>query len=187
MIRRLLPIVIGITLVGRVQAQVVDSLLPIEEEVRRFRLDLGAPPAQLTGGAASPAALIRQFAIALERRDSAALKAMMLSKAEFGYFYFPWSEYATPPYRQKPALVWFRLAMVSERGIGRALARDGGRPLEIVGHRCGSPVVARGDLRLHQDCRLRLRRDGAIVERRLFGSIVERRGRFKFLSYATDY
>ncbi|HET8784860.1 MAG TPA: hypothetical protein VFM38_04450, partial [Candidatus Limnocylindrales bacterium] len=41
---------------------VVDSILPIEEELRRFRVGLGAAPSHLVGGASSRETLIRRFA-----------------------------------------------------------------------------------------------------------------------------
>lgn len=168
-------------------AQVVDSMFPPAVELARFRATVDGPPPTRLDGAPSRDALIRRFVGAVERRDQATLSRLLISKAEFAYLFFPASEYARAPYRQKPGLVWFRMTATSERGLGRLLARDGGRPLPLVGVKCPAPTPVDGRTRLWKDCRVVVRRDGATVERRLFGSIIERGGRFKFLTYATEY
>lgn len=174
------------TVAGPASGQVVDSLLPMEEELRRFRADLPAPTG-LSGGERSRDRLVRRFVTALETRDSASLRAMLISRAEFAHLYFPVSEYTKPPYRQKPSLVWFRMSAVSEQGLSRALARDGGSPVNFRGYRCDATPARRGPNRLWQGCRLRVDGGGAARERRLFGTIIERGGHFKFLTYATEY
>ena len=87
--------------------RIIDSLLPIEEEIRRFREAVPEVPASLTGGERSRHALVRRWARALEQRDSAALVSMLINPAEFITFYYPESGYTRPPYRQKPGLRWF--------------------------------------------------------------------------------
>ena len=57
--------------------RIIDSLLPIEEEIRRFREAVPEVPASLTGGEPSRDALVRRWAAALEQRDSAALGSML--------------------------------------------------------------------------------------------------------------
>ena len=131
--------------------------------------------------------MIRRFVKAVETNDSVALRHLLISKAEFAYLYFPSSEYSRPPYRQKPGLVWFRMSEISQKGIGRVLARDGGKTLASVGHRCPNLPKAAGKNRIWTECLLVVRREGGTVERRLFGSIIERHGRYKFLTYANDY
>ena len=130
---------------------------------------------------------MRRFTLAVEQRDTAALGRLVISKAEFAFLYFPSSEYSRAPYRQKPGLVWFRMTETSQKGIGRILARDGGKKLNAAGHRCAPAAKVEGQNRIWSDCRLVVRRDGRMVERKLFGSIVERNGRFKFLTYASEY
>src|SRR5262245_7724799 len=77
----------------------VDSILPIPEQVRRFTENL-APVSQLAGGTKSRDALVTQFAKAVERADTTALRRMVLSRAEFAYLYYPFSQYTHPPYTQ---------------------------------------------------------------------------------------
>src|SRR3712207_5485129 len=67
---------------GARPGQVVDSILPIEEELRRFRTDIPEAPTEFTGGATSRTALVEKFVRAVEQRDTSALAAMVQSRAE---------------------------------------------------------------------------------------------------------
>ena len=72
-------------------------------------------------------------------------------------------------------------------GTGRLLARLAGRPLRAAGYACAADPVVEGENRLWRDCLLRYRgAGGAPAAGRLFGVIVERAGRFKFVNYAND-
>jgi hypothetical protein len=165
----------------------VDSILPPEEEQRRFREGL-ADPGRLSGGAASRDALVRRFVRAVETGDTAAVRAMMVSRAEFAWLYYPESEFARPPRRTSPALLWFLTMEESEMGIGRLRARRGGRPLGFAGHACDPEPRVQGANRLWRGCRATARdpEGGGTTETRLFGAILERGGHFKFLSYQND-
>ncbi|MFL5382826.1 MAG: hypothetical protein ACJ8GN_09965 [Longimicrobiaceae bacterium] len=161
----------------------VDSILPPEEEQRRFREGL-ADPGVLAGGAESREALVRAFVRAVERADTAAVRRMILSRAEFAYLYYPSTGFTHPPQRLSPALLWFLTLQESEKGIGRLFARRGGRPLGYVSSRCAPAPRVEGANRLWDGCRVTLRDGGT---ERLFGPIVERDGRFKFVSYQNAY
>ncbi len=168
--------------------QVVDSIFPPEVELARFRASLpGTAPSAFSGGASSRIELVRRFVTAVEANDTLALNRLLLTKAEFAYFYFPTSEYTRPPYRQKPGLVWFRMTETSQKGIGRVLARDGGKPLGATGHRCRTLAKTAGPIKVWNECRLLVRREGRTIERHLFGSIIAHHGVYKFLTYASDY
>ena len=138
-----------------------------------------ASGAGLAGGAPSREALVRGFVTALERRDTAALVDLVLTRAEFASVYYPTAREALPPYELPQDLMWFRLVGESDRGLRRALDELGGRPLRYAGHTCGAPR-REGENRLWGWCRVRLGED----EISIFGLIVERDGRFKFVSYA---
>ena len=161
----------------------VDSILPPEEEERRFREGL-ADPGVLAGGAGSREALVRAFVRAVAQSDTAAVRGMILSRAEFAYLYYPSTEFTRPPKRMSPALLWFLTMQESEKGIGRLFARRGGQPLGYVASRCAPEPRVEGANRLWDRCTVTLR-DGK--PERLFGTIVERGGRFKFVSYQNDY
>jgi hypothetical protein len=163
-------------------ASAVDSVIPRAEEMRRFTADLGPAPVALSGGERSRDALVRRFVQALERRDTANLRRMHLTRAEFAYLYYPSAPVSRPPYDLSPGLFWFQLDGNSNRGIARALAERGGRPLGYAGVDCATPVTE-GENRVHARCVIHHTGAGGRDEM-LFGSILERGGRFKFISYA---
>jgi hypothetical protein len=88
----------------------VDSVFPIEEEIRRFRADLPGAPAGLDAGASpSRDALVARFVQAVEALDTAAVRDMVVSRAEFAYLYYPFTRFAKLPQQLSPALVWFQI------------------------------------------------------------------------------
>jgi hypothetical protein len=169
--------------VGEARAeQVVDSAIPIAEALRRFQRDLPEPRG-LTGGESSREELVRAFVSAVERRDTAALRGMVLRKDEFAWIYYPASHLSKPPYELPPDLVWFQMQGLSEKGARLLLDDLGGRPLGYLDHRC--TPRQEGDHRIHGYCELRrLSAAGDTLRERLFGLIIEREGRYKFVSYA---
>lgn len=165
---------------------IVDSILPIEEEIRRFRARIGTVPTRLEGGERSRDALIRRWARSVESRDSVALRRMLVSEAEYIEFYYPESPYTRPPYRQSPRLHWFLLASSSSQGAGRVWERHAGHQFGYAGHVCGPEPEVMGRNRLWQ-CEVRLVTPGETRQTKLFGLILERDRWFKFLSYGGDY
>lgn len=164
----------------------VDSIFPIEEEIRRFRLDLPEVEELETGAAASRDELVARFVTALEREDTAALRTMAVSRAEFAWLWYPHTQYTHKPYELGPALLWFQFQQNSEKGISRALRTWGGLPLGFEGYECAEGAQMERN-RQWEDCRLHIRdSDGNLVKKRLFGAILERDGRFKFLGYSND-
>ncbi len=166
---------------------VVDSILPIAEELRRFRAGLGEAPRGLEHGAPTRDALVDSFIDALQRADTATLVRLTISRAEFAYLVYPSSPNIDGPYRQAPGLVWMRLSGASGVGLARLLNRVGGRAIPRPSYRCDEPPTTEGDNRIWQDCEIRLGSPAAASWQRLFGGIIERDGRFKILSYANDY
>ncbi len=163
----------------------VDSIFPIEEEIRRFRAAIGPPVAGLSGGAASLDALVASFRQALRAEDRAALASLVLSVEEFAYLYYPHTKYTAKPYEMAPGLVWFQLDSYGERGLNRAITRFGG-PDRIGdgGYRCPAAAEPLGEGVLWQGCVLQLPDgSGGTVEITLFGEIMELAGAFKFVSY----
>ena len=168
--------------------RVVDSLRTLEEDLRRLRADIPRAPRALSGGATTREALVREFVGALSRSDSAALAHMALTRAEYAYLVYPSSPYTRPPYKQSPEIAWLLLRAEHDKGLVRLLRRVGGQPVEYLGHRCDPTPVREGDNRLWRRCRVRVRiGDDTARDRRLFGVIVERGGRFKVASFATDF
>lgn len=166
--------------------RVVDSIFPPEEEIRRFREGLPEVTA-LSGGAPGQGELVQRFLRAVEEADTAAFAPLVLTRPEFAYLYYPHTVFTRPPYRQSPALVWFQMESNTDRTLTRIFRRLAGAPLHARGYTCEEEPLLEGPNRVWKECRLHLTPPGAEpFEARLFGSIVERGGVFKFVSYASD-
>jgi hypothetical protein len=163
--------------------RVIDSIIPREEALRRFRTNL--PPVDaLEGGRGSRDSLVAAYLVALGARDTATLAAMAVSRAEFGYLYYPTTPQGRPPYDLAPELMWFLLHQRSDRGLRKALEIYGGQDLTLLGYDCGPGESVEGENTVWGPCQVRFRRaEGDTVSRRLFNQIIARGGRFKFLSY----
>lgn len=168
---------------------VIDSILPVEEELRRFRAAIGGQPVTaLVGASASRDALVRRFIRALAANDSTELRAMLLNGREFADLVYPESPYTHPPYHQSPALVWNQIQNPSTSGFTRLLRRLGNQPLGYVDHKCDAKPDHQGDNLIWTNCSVRVRSpDGATTNHRLFGSILQRDGRFKIVSYKNEF
>jgi hypothetical protein len=163
----------------------VDSVFPLDEEIRRFRAELQDSVASLAGGAGSLDALVAAFAGALQDRDVVSLGKLVITPAEFAYLYYPATRYTRRPYEMSPSLVWFQLENYGSRGLNRALARYGGRPLRVIGHACPHEAAEEGGNRVWHGCVVRrIDEAGDTVNTSLFGAILERDDRFKFINYA---
>lgn len=173
------------SLVGAAGAQPVhvDSIFPVEEELRRFRVGLAEPSGLGRGAAASRDLLIDAFLDALAVHDTAAFAAMALDRAEFAHLYYPHTRYTRPPYELSPALLWFQLQQNSEKGLVRVLRRLGGKRHDLLDYRCDEAPEVQERNRIWTGCELRLEAGSDTVSGRWFGSILERDGRFKFISY----
>lgn len=163
---------------------IIDSILPVAEEIRRFQATLDSRPTALTDGASSRSALVSRFVGALERNDRQALAQLVVTRAEFGTLIYPTSPNAAPPYRQSPQLVWLTRAASTEKASRRLLQRFGGKPFGYVGYTCDTKAIRQGENTVWSGCSVRFTEaaTGDTNRLRLFGSIVERGGRFKFLS-----
>jgi hypothetical protein len=162
---------------------VVDSLLPMEEEIRRFRESLGRGASELEGGRDSREALVHAFVTALETADTAALASLHIGGAEFIDLYFPHTVYTAPPYEMSAGLIWFQMMSHTSRGLARALQRYGERPLGYRGHACAPEATLEGPNTVWERCVVTIAPDGEDIQVRLFGLILEREGEFKFVTY----
>jgi hypothetical protein len=165
---------------------VVDSIFPIEEEIRRFRVGLPEVTG-FAGGAPSRDALVDRFVEVVESGDLNGLAPLLLTRSEFGYLYYPHTMYTAKPYELSPALLWFQMENLTSRSLTRLSRRLAGNPLHASGYTCEEPPAAEGANRVWNECRVRLSPPGEDpYEIRLFGSIVERDGIFKFVSYSSE-
>jgi hypothetical protein len=162
---------------------VVDSILPIDEQLRRFRENLPVADS-LQHAAASRDALVREFLKAVSASDTVALNRLVLDRSEFAYLYYPTAAISKPPYEAPPQLLWGQILQASNDGLPRVLARAAGQSLTLSRVACADSIVSEGANRLHNACTVTVSIGrGAPVEARWFGTIIERDGRFKFIGY----
>src|ERR1041385_5977537 len=168
---------------------VVDSVLPVEEELRRFRAAVGGTTVtSLAHASASRDALVRRVVRALASNDAADLRAIALDAREFADLVYPGSPFTRPPYRQSPEVVWMQLQTSSSSGLVRLLRRVGGRPWRYVDHSCDPRPDRQGPNSIWTSCVVRMIGPrGDTIAGRLFGSIVERERRFKVMSYKNQF
>jgi hypothetical protein len=162
----------------------VDSILSGEEALRKFRQGL-RPVTVLEGGQESRDRLVAGFLRGLESRDTLTLTSMAVSRSEFAYLYYPTTPHRLPPYELEPGLMWHLLLQRSDRGLRRSLAAYGGQRLLLLSYDCGTEASREGDNTISGPCVMRVRNEqGRTTSLRLFSQIIERGGRYKFLSYA---
>jgi hypothetical protein len=168
---------------------VVDSILPVEEEIRRFRDAIGGQPVTaFEGGSRSRESLVRRFMKALAASDSAELRIMELNAREFADLVYPESPYTHAPYRQSPALVWNQIQNPSESGFTRLVRRLGNQPLKYLDHKCDANPDRQGRNLIWTNCSVRLTGpNGDTTSHQLFGSIIQRDGSFKIVSYRNEF
>jgi hypothetical protein len=163
--------------------RVVDSALPREEALRRFREQL-PPVDSLSGGTTSRDELVAAYLRALASADTAALQRMAVTRAEFAWLFYPTTPMGKPPYDLEPGLMWFLLTQRGDRGLTKAVQLYGARPMSLVDYDCGADASHEGENIVYGPCTVRWSTtDGDTLAVRLFNQILERNGRFKFLSY----
>jgi len=166
---------------------VVDSALPIDTLLARFRATVPDTPTALLGGEPSAERLAREFLRALSTNDTASIRRLVVNRAEFAWLYYPHTRFTKPPYEMGPDLLWLQMNEASEKGIVRSLRRYGGSALRFEALACPDSVTTEGPNHITVGCRLRFAAgDSAARTLQLFGSLMERDGRWKFVSYAND-
>jgi hypothetical protein len=173
--------------VGSAAGVKIDSILPPGEALRRFQSDL-AVVTELHDAARGRDELVSEFLKALERADTAALEKLALSKAEYAFLYFPSSVYSRKAYELAPDIAWLLNEQNSRKGATRILQRLSGRDLRFASYTCAIPVSEQENM-FWRDCQVTYvdPATSGRVTRKLFGTIMQRGDRFKFLSYANDF
>lgn len=171
---------------GGLPARVIDSILPIGEHLRRFRAGV-APMESLSGGMPSRDSLVAAMVRATAAGDTTALLALQLTRAEYAWLYYPAHIYAAPPYELDPATFWMMIQANGEKGLKRLLQHRAGQAAVLLGYQCEESHAVHAPAREWNHCTLRLMVAGQATTGQLFGSIVEHRGQFKFVSYANQF
>jgi hypothetical protein len=165
----------------------VDSIRPPAVALEEFRR--GLPPTDtLAGGAPSRDSLVARFVRAVAQSDTAAVRGMVLSRAEYAYLYFPSLQHMNPGVNMQPEVMWLLHSQESLKGITRVLRRLGGGQSRLGGYACEEAPQVEGEHRYWHRCAIDVTApDGAAARLQLFGSIVEHGGKFKIVSYANDF
>jgi hypothetical protein len=121
----------------------------------------------------------------VERSDTATLRAIVMTRREYAYLYYPTSPFTRAPMKQEPDLNWFLHLEHSQKGVTRLMNRFGGRPLRIIRNECKAARVEGRNV-LWDDCLQSVVASGDTIVTRLFGGVYERDGRFKIFSYSND-
>ena len=168
---------------------VIDSILPVEEMLRRFRAKVGGTPVTaLQDASPSRDALVTRFLKAVAASDSVALRAMALNAREFADLVYPEGPNTKPPYKEDPAIVWMTIQNPSQSGMTRLLRRTDEISTKLEDYRCSGPTERQGRNTFTAGCVLRLvEKSGEITPHRYFGSIIERDGKFKIVSYRNEF
>lgn len=165
----------------------IDSILPPGEPLRRFQAELPVVT-ELADAPRGRDKLVSEFVGALERADTDALAKLLVSKAEYAFLYYPSSVYSRKPYELPPDVAWLLSEQNSQKGATRLLRRLSGRDLHFDRYACGASAREQENV-FWRDCELSYVDPASSVRvtRRLFGAIMLREGRYKFLSYANDF
>lgn len=130
--------------------------------------------------------VIGRLVESVEKSDTNALRALVMSRREFAYLYYPTSPFTRAPTKQEPGLACFLHVQQSQKGVTRLPNRYAGKPLRVIRNECKPPARIEGQNVLSHDCMQLLLEGRDTVPMRLFGGIYERNGRFKIFSYSND-
>jgi hypothetical protein len=165
----------------------VDSIRAPVEALALFRDGLPIVDS-LSGGAPSRDELVARFTDAVARQDTAAVRAMVLGRAEYGWIYFPSLQRTNPATNMQPEVMWMLHTQESEKGITRVMRRLGGGQARFGAYACEAAPRVEGANRYWDACTVETAaQDGEKARLKLFGSLIERGGRWKIVSYANDF
>ena len=135
----------------------------------------------------SPEALSRAVLAALERRDADTLRTLAISKDEFTEQVWPELPAARPERNLNASFVWGDLNQKSNIMLRDTLTTNGGKTYALVSVRFLGEMTQYASYRVHREGELRVKDvDGTERDLRVFGSVIEKDGRYKVFSYVVD-
>jgi hypothetical protein len=141
----------------------------------------------LPGSAVSAPALAQTVLAALERRDVTSMRAAALNEQEFRDEVWPELPAARPERNLPFSYVWGELRQKSEAGLAQTLASQGGQHYELIAVRFLDDTTQYKTYLVHRNAELTVKdAAGAQTQLRVFGSVLEKNGRFKVFSYVVD-
>jgi hypothetical protein len=142
------------------------------------------PPLADTRESASD--LAQAVLAALEQRDRPALLALALDEREFRDHVWPELPAAEPERNLPFSFVWGDLRQKSEGSLARTLGEYGGRHYELVHLNFRGGTTQYRTYLVHRETELTVRDATGESRVQLFGSVLEKDGRFKVFSYVVD-
>ena len=135
----------------------------------------------------SPEALARAVLAAVEQRDADALRTLALTKEEFIEHVWPELPAARPERNLTSAWVWGDLNQKSNIMLRETLAAHGGRKHTLLSVRFLGDTTRYTSYRVHREGELTVKEvSGTERNLRVFGSVIEKDGRYKVFSYVVD-
>jgi hypothetical protein len=164
---------------------IVDSIFPMDQMLRRFRVGLGPAPERLEHGLSGKLELARSIMSAAAVSDTVTLRRLQLTKAEFAWLYFPFSDFARDPYELPPEVSWMQIAAQSDAGLTKLMRLITNTQATVDSIVCSPTPKAQEQNRLWEDCITWWKdQEGRESHYRVFGTIIERGGTMKLVSYA---
>jgi hypothetical protein len=150
-------------------------------------LAFGCSAAPLPHSHDSPEALARAVLKAIEERDAGALDALALNKQEFTEHVWPELPAARPERNLSADFVWGDLHQKSNVTLRDTLTAHGGNRYEFVRIAFLGDTTTYGSFRVRRESELTVKDPkGASRQIRVFGSMLEKNGRYKVFSYVVD-
>lgn len=119
--------------------------------------------------------------------DLEGLMELRLDEAEFYWLVWPELPSSQPERNLSWDYVWRDLNQKSINSARRILSRHEGRAYQLMRVEFEDETTDYGSFRVHRDARVVVQdADGEIRQLDLFGSVIERNGRFKAFSLVTD-
>jgi hypothetical protein len=144
-------------------------------------------PAPLPHSQGSPEELARAVLVAIERRDVEALSNLALNEDEFREHVWPELPASRPERNLPLSYVWGDLRQKTNAALGQTLARHGGRKYELRAVRFTGEATEYSSYRVMRKSEVTVREpQGGEQTLRVFGSVIEKGGRFKVFSYVTE-
>jgi hypothetical protein len=135
----------------------------------------------------SPEALAAAVMSAVERRDTAELRALALDEGEFRQHVWPELPAARPERNLPFSYVWGDLHQKSEASLARTLARHGGRRYTLVSVGSAGETTRYPSYTVSRETVLHVRDEsGTEADLRLFGSLIRKDDAWKVFSYVVD-
>jgi hypothetical protein len=132
-------------------------------------------------------ALSRAVLQAIERRDTEALSRLALNEEEFREHVWPELPAARPERNLPFSYVWRDLHQKSGTTLTHTLAAHGGKRYQLVSIRFTGESTPYRSYLVHRESELAVKdQAGTQHTLRMFGSVIEKRGRFKVFSYVVD-